>query len=277
MTDWYMLLTGRPNPGRRAPTPASRYLDDPASEPEVDRASEASARARAAAGGPLPPEWARTRGRPAIHSERPTVPVVVQSDGRIRLADVQAGARDAVGYARAGIGAAMGLPGSGYRPPQAESLDERTYVGVDDVGPILEDPRDVQVAGAVPLPVATGEDVAPFGEDFPTWYEMQRYGAPLPSYLQAEDREPAPDQGHAPRNPNNVIADAETPPVARFDATREWIEAEQRVAQRFRRGQPNAADLFFAAVFGERTSARRETVARENDDMKDEIRGNRRR
>lgn len=35
MTDWYNFVTGRPNPGRRAPTPASRFLDAPARPPSA--------------------------------------------------------------------------------------------------------------------------------------------------------------------------------------------------------------------------------------------------
>lgn len=36
MTDWYSYFTGRPSPGRRAPTPASRFLDSPARTPSAE-------------------------------------------------------------------------------------------------------------------------------------------------------------------------------------------------------------------------------------------------
>lgn len=201
MTDWYQRMFGRPNPGRRAPTPASRYLDDPSTEPRAnapERGIFIEPRGLPNTGGPVVPDWARVRRR-------------------------------------------------GERVPLSQ------LTGRDRRGPVEREP---------------------YGDNFAAWIDEGRMRPNFPDELlerpAAAGDEPA-NPGREPTNRGNVIADGHN--VEAFDPTSEWAAAEERSAERWRRGAPNAIDLFFAAVFGAR--ARRGTVQVENDDMQDEIRGNR--
>lgn len=72
MTDWYNFFTGRPSPGRRAPTPTSRFLDSPARTPS--------------------PEATPHLRRQAVAPGRPVVPTVRMPPSRVyRYSRDQAG------------------------------------------------------------------------------------------------------------------------------------------------------------------------------------------
>lgn len=214
MTDFYMMLTGRPSPGRQSRRAFLRYANDRESEPGANAPAQngiVEGRGRPGVDSPMPPEWAR----------------------------VEPGRRNS----------------------------------------------------NVPMSAATGEDTRPFGDDFATWHETTR-ARPAPSYLRADDavpQEEIPDPGHAPRNPGNVIADAPEPVGRGFDPDSEWAAAVERSRERWRAGRPSQVDTFIALIFGKEGPGRDladrvaddmnagplTRIQRENDDMQDEIRGNR--
>lgn len=66
MTDFYQWLTGRPNPGRRARTPASRYLDGPDRAPST-QATPHRQRQQVAPGSPSVPVVDVSRARVYRH------------------------------------------------------------------------------------------------------------------------------------------------------------------------------------------------------------------
>lgn len=111
--------------------------------------------------------------------------------------------------------------------------------------------------------------MAPFGDDFATWSGMAERPRLLPRGVQNEATvEEAPNEGVAPRNPNNVIADA--PQGPKPDFWDDWRAAEERSRARLESGQPSVTDLFFAAVFGNHAIRGRQQV--ETDEMRDRIR-----
>lgn len=260
--DWYKFFTGRPGPGRRAPTPASRYLDDAHDDGVVY--------------GPGA--------------------VVARPDGVVEGADTAP--RRTRGRTEAARG---GLPGTPrWAGDAVESRvrgQQRNLAGAPDypVGPggVVE---SEYAAERVPFSALSGRDQRPFGQDFVTWYEATR-GRPLPQALRAETVPEAPEienPGRAPSNSNNIPRGIEggdvvvatrvergvndraptqritLPPIEgdQWDEDRqagirppddfwtEWRGAEERAFERQRARQPTIYDMVFLAVFGHRGEAK---------------------
>lgn len=241
MTDWYQRMFGRPNPGRRAPTPASRYLDDPASEPEANapqRGIFIEPRGLPNTEAPVPPRWARTdRDRTA------NVPFSVASEQERNPAPF---GDDFVTWLE------------WTREPMPEFLRREP-----EVGPAIEQEtnpgRTPTYANNVPLGIEGGT------RHIPTRLEMG-----------ADDHAPTVEHTFEPLSP---AWDEERQAGIRpdFDPDRAWVAARQRSRERWRAGQPSAVDMFFAAVFGNRGVMGSENrIRRETQEMRDEIRNDRR-
>lgn len=254
-TDWYQRMFGRPSPGRRAPTRASRYLDDPASEPRAnapERGIFIEPRGLPNTGGPVVPDWARARRR----GER--VPLS-QLTGRDRRGPVE---REPYGD-----NFAAWVDEGRMRPDFPDELLERPAPDGDGPANPGNVPRNPNNVIADATEALTPEYLATRRQP----YAEARYRSrALPNGSHLRTSEPEFDRvQEAPPEAFQPVA----PEIS--DVNRDWIAAEERSAERWRRGAPSPTDMFFAVVFGNRSAARQQVVADETAEALDEVTGRR--
>lgn len=251
MTDWYSFFTGRPDPGRRAPTPASRYLDDPERTPS--REDEPHLRRQEVAPG------------------SPVVPAVRQPPSHVYS---QPGSDTPM--APTPLSAMTGVARYPLPPARMDPYGEDFATWYNDTsnndvpGRIPDFGEEEDPAGRAPRnPENVIDDATSrLSDEYVATRDQPRAEAHYRSRGNIRTSQPqfdpvqeAPPEAFVPVTPR-----------PEFNPTQEWIAAEERANERWRRGEPSTADLVFAAVFGNR--ARRPRIETELEQMRDEVRNN---
>lgn len=237
MTDFYQLMFGRPNPGARAQTPTSRYLNDPASEPGANAPQSGifiEPRGRPVTERDFAPDWARTdRDRTS------NVPFAVASE---QETDPRPFGNDFVTWVRS----------TGEPMPEFLRADPEPGTSIE---PDVQEGRVPSYENNIPFGIEGGT------RQIPTRLEMG-----------ANDRAPTEERTFGPL-PRQWDEERQAGIRPEFDPDREWARAAQQSHERWRAGRPSVADMFFAAVFGNRGVMGPEArVRRETDQMREDLR-----
>lgn len=261
MPDFYQMLFGSPSPGRAAPRRQLKYATNDPTPARVRAQSEVESYLRYPEGRPdvIPgrPPPTREMRRPPSHvysdpgSDTPVAPTPLSALTGIARAPLAPAAIEPYGddfatwYDGAQRGNAGAIPDFASDTP--ETPDGRAPRNPDNV---IDD--------------ATGR----LSNDYVATRAPPRAEAHYRSRGNIRLSQPTFDP--VQEAPPEAFVPVEAPPE--FNPTQEWIGAEERAAERWRRGEPNAVDLVFAAIFGNR--GQRARTERELEQMRYEVRNN---